>query len=115
MENYCFSFMGLLDGGLRREVIARLRTDSLIQKESSYYLKKQTEKKNRGNSHEIPILEISAFIFKVWLNERKSLIKEDDSIVSLWITTELKPARPAKMVEKMKDILKEFNKMFTIT
>jgi hypothetical protein len=47
--------MSLLDGGLRREVVARLQIDSLIQKNGQYPLKKLVEKRNRGNTHEVPL------------------------------------------------------------
>jgi hypothetical protein len=48
--------------------MCRLHVDSLIVKNGEYFLKKQTEKTNRGNSHEIPILEVSAYCFSVFFN-----------------------------------------------
>jgi len=78
LQTLCFTGIALLDGGLRREIAARLRVDSLIRKEEEqkqqqqqYYLKKQTEKRNRGNTHEVPIFEISACLFQLWKKERK--------------------------------------------
>jgi hypothetical protein len=110
LQDLCYSTMALLDGGLRREVMCRLHVDSLIIKNGEYYLKKQTEKTNRGNSHEIPILEVSAYLFLLWKKERDVLLKnETTSIVSLWINSKLQPARPSKMVERLQKILKEFN------
>ena len=73
LQYFCFTGMSLLDGGQRREVIARLQIDSLIQEQDfKYYIKNKTEKRNRGNSHEIPILEISAYLFQLWKKERKT-------------------------------------------
>ena len=110
LQYLCFTIISLLDGGQRREVISRLQIDSLIQEQDSkYYIKKQTEKRNRGNSHEIPILEISAYLIQLWKKERKTLLEREESIISLWITKKLKPKRPNKMIEKMILILKEFN------
>ena len=105
----CITVISLLDGGQRREVITRLKVDSLIQKDSKYYLQKQTEKRNRGNSHEIPIFSISAYLIQLWKKERKTLLEREDSIVSLWITKQLKPYRPGKLIEKMQLLFKEFN------
>jgi hypothetical protein len=99
-----------LDGGLRREVMCRLHVDSLIVKNGEYYLKKQTEKTNRGNSHEIPILEVSAYLFLLWKKERDALLKENVTpIVSLWMDTKLRPASPFIMVEHLRIVIKEFN------
>jgi hypothetical protein len=110
LQDLCYSTMALLDGGLRREVMCRLHVDSLICKNGEYYLKKQTEKTNRGNSHEIPILEVSAYLFLLWKRERDALMKDKiDSIVSLWINGKFQPARPSKTVERLQKILKEFN------
>jgi hypothetical protein len=110
LQDLCYSTMALLDGGLRREVMCRLHVDSLIVKNGEYYLKKQTEKTNRGNSHEIPILEVSAYLFLLWKKERDALMKDmTTSIVSLWINGKFQPARPSKMVERLQKILKEFN------
>ena len=105
--------MSLLDGGLRREVVARLQIDSLIQKNGQFFLKKLVEKRNRGNTHEVPLLEISGFLFLLWKRERKALLeqcgKKEDTVMSLWITHHLQPARPDTMVDKLKLLLKEFN------
>jgi hypothetical protein len=110
LQDLCYSGMAMLDGGLRREVMCRLHVDSLIVKNGEYYLKKQTEKTNRGNSHEIPILEVSAYLFLLWKKERDALLNENStSIVSLWINTNLKPSRPTMIVERLRKILKEFN------
>ena len=69
-------------------MMCRLHVDSLIIKNGEYYLKKQTEKTNRGNSHEIPILEVSAYLFLLWKKERDTLLGENaTSIISLWINT----------------------------
>jgi hypothetical protein len=47
---------------------------------------KQTEKTNRGNSHEIPILDVGACIFLLWKKERDVLLMGNPtSIVALWI------------------------------
>jgi hypothetical protein len=112
LQDLCYSSIALLDGGLRREVMCRLHTDSLIVKNhgTEYYLKKQTEKVNRGNSHEIPILEVSAYLFLLWKRERDALLKEDSNkIVFLWINMNFKPARPSMMVERLRRLLKDFN------
>jgi hypothetical protein len=102
LQDLCYSTMALLDGGLRREVMCRLHVDSLIEK--------QTEKTNRGNSHEVPILEVSAYLFLLWKKERETLMKDKTtSIVSLWINGKLQPARPSKTVERLQKVLKEFN------
>ena len=110
LQDLCYSGMAMLDGGLRREVMCRLHGDSLIVKNGEYYLKKQTEKTNRGNSHEIPILEVSAYLFLLWKKERDALLKENStSIVSLWINTNHKPSRPSMIVERLRKICsKEF-------
>jgi hypothetical protein len=110
LQDLCYSTMALLDGGLRREVMCRLHVDSLIVKNGEYYLKKQTEKTNRGNSHEIPLLEVSAYLFLLWKKERDSMIEDNTtSIVSLWINSKFQPARPSEMVKHLQTILKEFN------
>jgi hypothetical protein len=109
LQDFCYSAMVLLDGGLRREVMCRLHVDSLICKDREYYLKKQTEKTNRGNSHEIPILEVSAYLFLPWKKERDALMKENvTSIISLWIDTKLTPASPFIMVEHLRIVIKAF-------
>ena len=117
--------------------MARLRVGSLIRKEQQsssqqqdgqgqqkqqyyqYYLKKQTEKRNRGNTHEVPIFEISACLFQLWKKERERekllLLLKKEGIMSMWITKKWTPARPNKMIEKMKGILKEFNPCLQIT
>jgi hypothetical protein len=101
------------DGGLRREVVARLQIDSLIQNNGHFFLKKLVEKRNRGNTHEVPLLEISGFLFLLWKRERKLLLeqygKKEDAVMSLWVTHHLEPARPDTMVDKMKRLIKEFN------
>jgi len=107
-----YATIALLDGGLRREVICRLHTDSLIVKNNGteFYLKKQTEKVNRGNSHELPILEVSAYLFMMWKRERDALLKDDTTkIVSLWIDGKGQPTTPGMLVKKLKRLLKEFN------
>ena len=110
LQDLCYSTMALLDGGLRREVMCRLHTDSLIRKNVEYFLKKQTEKTNRGNSHEIPILEVSAYLFHLWKKERDSLLKDKStSFVSLWINGKGQPAKPSLMIERFQRILREFN------
>ncbi len=113
LQYLCYTLMSLLDGGLRREVVARLQIDSLIQKNGQFFLKKLVEKRNRGNTHEAPLFEISGFLFLLWKRERKVLLErngmKEDSIMSLWISCHLKPARPDIMVDKMKLLIKEFN------
>jgi hypothetical protein len=92
--------------------MCRLHTDSLIVKNkgTEFYLKKQTEKVNRGNSHEIPILEVGAYLFMMWKKERDALLKDDATkIVSLWVDGKGQPAKPGMLVKKLQLLLKEFN------
>jgi hypothetical protein len=57
------------------------------------FSQEQTEKTNRGNSHEIPILEVSAYLFLLWKKERDALLKENaDSIVSIWMNPKFQPS-----------------------
>jgi hypothetical protein len=64
-----------------------------------FYLKKQTEKTNRGNSHEIPILDVGACLFLLWKKETDVVLMGNSSkIVALWINGKGEPAKPAMMV-----------------
>jgi hypothetical protein len=87
LQDLCYSTIALLDGGLRREqrreVMCRLHVDSLICKNGEYYLKKQTEKTNRGNSHELAILDVGACLFLLWKKERDTLLKSNSTTKTL--------------------------------
>jgi hypothetical protein len=111
--------MSLLDGGQRREVVARLQIESLLRKESQFFLKKLIEKRGRGNSHEMPLLDISVLLFLVWERERKILLEKnglkEDAVMSVCITMHLKPARPDVLMKEMKKLLKQFNPCLQMT
>jgi hypothetical protein len=82
--------------------MCRLYVDSLIVKNGEYYLKKQTEKTNRGNSHELLILDVGTFLFLLWKKERDVLLNGNATkIVSLWINGKGEPAKPATMVRRL--------------
>jgi hypothetical protein len=70
VQSHCYALMSLLDGGQRREVVGRVQIDSLLQKDAHFYVRKLIEKRGRGNSHEVPLLDISALLFLVWKKER---------------------------------------------
>jgi hypothetical protein len=119
LQFHCYALMSLLDGGQRREVVARLQIDSLLRKESHFFLKKLIEKRGRGNAHEVPLLDISALLFLVWKRERKILLEKnglkEDAVMSLWITEHFKPARPDVLMREMKKLLKQFNPCLQMT
>ena len=69
--------MSLLDGGQRRELIAPLQIDSLLQQDSQYYLKKLIEKRSRGNTHEVTFLD-------VWLSFSSLEERKGDSLGKEW-------------------------------
>jgi hypothetical protein len=82
---------------------------TLICKNGEYYLKNKL-KRQIEEFHEIPILEVSAYLFLLWKKERDALMKDKTtSVVSLWINGKFQPAGTCKMVKHLQKILKEFN------